>query len=48
MNSIRLRGVIAADQRNESGEILVTIGALESFPGQPLVFVNGKASKGFL
>lgn len=38
-----LRGVIMADQRNESGEITIISTESLSSPGQPLVLVDGKA-----
>lgn len=39
-----LRGVRMADQRNESGEILIISGESGSSSDQPLVFVDGKTS----
>lgn len=38
-----LRGIIMAEQRNESGEITIISGESRNFPDQSLVFVDGKA-----
>lgn len=43
-----LKGIIMAEQRNESGEITIISAKLGSGPGQPLVLINGKVSDIFV